>query len=174
MTGLLVVVGVLAAGTVIGFVLRGREGAVRSGQQRGELPARVAEALGPGVTLVQISTTFCAPCRHTRARLSALADKRADLSHVDIDVTNQPEIAETLGVLRTTTTIPYTSSCDEILRVPGLAGTNRLLRALLPHQSEHWPDVHMVDVAPTSREPAVSSGYVHQPADRFPRSSVRR
>jgi len=137
MTGLLVVVGVLAAGTVIGFVLRGREGAVRSGQQRGELPARVAEALGPGVTLVQISTTFCAPCRHTRARLSALADKRADLSHVDIDVTNQPEIAETLGVLRTPTTIAYTSSGDEILRVSGLPETNRLLTALQPHLSEH-------------------------------------
>ncbi|MFO7192797.1 MULTISPECIES: thioredoxin family protein [Thermocrispum] len=133
MTGLVVTAAVFAAGLVIGLVLRGREGKVRSGKQRAGLPAPVAESLGPGVTLVQISTTFCAPCRHTRARLSALAERQEGLRHVDIDVTNQPEVAHALGVLRTPTTIAYTASGTEIVRVSGLPETDSLLAALRPH-----------------------------------------
>lgn len=135
MTGLWVVLGVLAAGLLAGFLLQAREGRIRGGSDRpaDDLPAPVAEALGPGVTLVQISTTFCAPCRHARARLSALADKHDGLQHVDVDVTHQPEVAHALGVMRTPTTIAYDSAGVELLRVSGLPETPALLEALEPH-----------------------------------------
>ncbi|MGH3431889.1 MAG: thioredoxin family protein [Thermocrispum sp.] len=135
MTGLWVVLGVLAAGLLAGFVLQAREGRIRGGSDKParELPAPVTEALGPGVTLVQISTTFCAPCRHARARLGAMAEQHDGLRHVDLDVTHEPEVAHALGVLRTPTTIAYTASGEELLRVSGLPEAPALLGALEPH-----------------------------------------
>lgn len=135
MTGLWVVLGVLAAGLVAGFLLQAREGRIRggSGKPAKQLPAPVADALRQGVTLVQISTTFCAPCRHARARLSALASDHDGLTHVDLDVTHQPEVAQALNVLRTPTTIAYTESGEELLRVSGLPDGPELLAALRPH-----------------------------------------
>lgn len=132
MTGLWVVLGVLAAAVLVGVALRAQEGRIRggSGKPSGELPPPVAEALQPGVTLVQISTTFCAPCRHARARLSALADGRDGLHHAELDVTQQPEVARALGVLRTPTTIAYSSSGVELLRVSGVPDVDALLEAL--------------------------------------------
>lgn len=96
-------------------------------------PVRAALAEGPGVTLVQVSTTFCAPCRHARAVLGHLAGATAGLTHVDLDVTERPEIAASLGVLRTPTTIAYASDGTELLRVGGVPRRDTLVEALRPH-----------------------------------------
>lgn len=130
-----VVLGVLALGLLAGVLLQAREGRIRGGSDRpaDELPVPVAEALQPGVTLVQISTTFCAPCRHARVRLSALADRHDDLHHVELDVTHQPEVAHALGVMRTPTTFAYAASGAELLRVSGVPDADALLDALQPH-----------------------------------------
>ncbi len=86
---------------------------------------------------MQISTTFCAPCRHTRATLRALADSVPGLEHVNLDVTDRPEIAETLGILRTPTTIAYTADGGELLRVSGVPKLDRLRSALRPLVEVH-------------------------------------
>lgn len=137
MTGLWVVLGVLAAALAVGFLLQAREGRIRGGSSRPaeRLPAAVAEALRSDVTLVQISTTFCTPCRQTRVRLSALADRTDGLHHAELDVTHQPEVAWALGVMRTPTTIAYTAEGHELLRVGGVPETKPLLEALQPKLS---------------------------------------
>ncbi|WP_020669457.1 TlpA family protein disulfide reductase [Amycolatopsis nigrescens] len=137
MIGLWVLLGTLVAGLVAGAVLRARNGRIRSARPSAghTLPAPVAEALNPSapVTLVQISTTFCAPCRHTRALLSALAERTEGLRHVDLDVTERPEVARDLGVLRTPTTLALAPDGRELLRVGGLPKSGELLDALGPH-----------------------------------------
>lgn len=138
-TGLWIVLGTLLAGLLAGAVLRWREGRIRPAE--GEptpaagLPAQVVEVLlaAPAVTLVQISTTFCSPCRHTHARLAALAESTPGLHHVDLDVTHQPEVAHQLGVRRTPTTIAFDASGAELLRVSGVPVNEELLAALQPH-----------------------------------------
>jgi thiol-disulfide isomerase/thioredoxin len=144
MAGLWVVLSTLAVGLVAGGVLRARNGRIRAGRgvRAGDeahlaLPAPVAEALTPAtpVTLVQISTTFCAPCRHTRTVLSSLAESTDGLRHVDLDVTERPEVAEELGVLRTPTTLALDSDGHELLRVSGVPKGPELLEALQPHLS---------------------------------------
>jgi len=99
------------------------------------LPDPVADVLDPAsaVTLVQISTTFCAPCRHARAVLSSLADKTDGLHHVELDVTNQPEVAQALGILRTPTTLALAADGSELLRLGGVPKGSTLLDALQPH-----------------------------------------
>ncbi|MBK1784846.1 TlpA family protein disulfide reductase [Prauserella cavernicola] len=139
MTGLWVVVGTLVAGLLVGALLHRRNGRIRTtaepAGESAELPEPVTAALAPGsaVTLVQISTTFCAPCRQTRALLSHLAERTEGLHHVDLDVTDRPHVAQELGVLRTPTTVAYTSEGREILRVGGVPKGPDLLAALGPH-----------------------------------------
>jgi len=134
-TGLWVLVAVLVAGVAAGALLKARNGRVRDAKPARELPAPVADALDPAsaVTLVQISTTFCAPCRHAKAVLGPLADRTDGLHHVELDVTNQPEVAQSLAVLRTPTTIALTPDGRELLRVGGVPKGPELLDALRPH-----------------------------------------
>jgi thiol-disulfide isomerase/thioredoxin len=140
-TGLWVLVAVLVAGTAAGLVLRARNGRVREAKPVRELPGPVADVLDPAsaVTLVQISTTFCAPCRHAKAVLAPLAERTDGLHHVELDVTNQPEVAQSLSVLRTPTTIALTPDGRELLRVGGVPKGADLLDALRPHLTAHTP-----------------------------------
>jgi thiol-disulfide isomerase/thioredoxin len=135
-TGLWVLVATLVAAVAAGALLRARNGRVRAAKPFArELPAPVTAVLDPAsaVTLVQISTTFCAPCRHAKAVLAPLAEQTAGLHHVELDVTNQPEVAQALSVLRTPTTIALTPDGRELLRVGGIPKGPELLDALRPH-----------------------------------------
>lgn len=149
----------LVVAVALGLLLRARDGRIATaGSTKREdtmsdnaapaaarLPAPVRQAIAPAgsaeadsvgaeaVTLVQLSTTFCAPCRHTRVLLADLAERTAGLRHVDLDITNQPEVATELGVLRTPTTLALDSRGVELLRFSGVPRRDALLDALRPH-----------------------------------------
>ena len=140
MIGLWALLGALAVAGVLAWWLRRREGRISTG--RGgpanagqDLPEPVLAALEPPapVTLVQISTTFCAPCRQAKVLLSGLAGQVDGLRHVELDVTDQPEVASRLGVLRTPTTLALDPGGRELLRVGGVPSRDSLLDALRPH-----------------------------------------
>ena len=141
MTGVLVLVATLALATVAGLVMKSRNGRVRTvstaesaAESALNLPADVRAVLAPdGVTLVQLSTTFCAPCRHTRVLLSDLASRTDGLHHTELDLTERPELAKELSVLRTPTTLAIDGSGTELLRVGGVPKRDVLLAALQPH-----------------------------------------
>ncbi|ONI82394.1 thiol reductase thioredoxin [Saccharothrix sp. ALI-22-I] len=135
MTGVWALLGAVALVAVIGVVLRARNGRVRVAKPRDGLPAPVRDLLHPGtpVTLVQVSTTFCATCRQTRALLEDLAGRTEGLRHVELDVTDLPEVAADLGVLRAPTTLALDASGAELLRVGGVPKRDTLIAALRPH-----------------------------------------
>jgi thiol-disulfide isomerase/thioredoxin len=136
-TGLWVLLAALVAAGALAWLLQAREGRIKATASgpSDELPdpVRTALAAGPSVTLVQVSTTFCAPCRHARAILARLAETTSGLVHVELDVTDRPEIATSLGVLRTPTTVAFTSDGTELLRVGGVPKRDTLIDALRPH-----------------------------------------
>jgi thiol-disulfide isomerase/thioredoxin len=141
-TGLWVLVATLVAAVAVGVLLRVRNGRIRDAKPAArELPAPVTAVLDPAsaVTLVQISTTFCAPCRHAKAVLAPLAERTDGLHHVELDVTNSPEVAQSLSVLRTPTTIALTPDGRELLRVGGVPKGPELLDALRPHLTTRTP-----------------------------------
>ncbi|MFC0439718.1 thioredoxin family protein [Kutzneria buriramensis] len=135
MTGLWVLLAVLVAATVLGFLLRGRDGRVRRSKPSAQLPEQVRDLIDPSapVTLVQLSTTFCAPCRHTRVLLSDLASRTDGLEHRELDLTDLPDVASSLKVLRTPTTVAYAPNGAELLRVGGVPKRDVLVEALRPH-----------------------------------------
>jgi thiol-disulfide isomerase/thioredoxin len=135
MTGVWVLIGTVAVATVFGLAWRAAQGRVRGGKTESALPEPLRAAVdnGSAVTLLQLSTTFCTPCRHTRVLLSDLASRTDGLAHVDFDVTDQPEIATSLGVLRTPTTLAVNSAGVELMRVGGVPKRDTLIEALRPH-----------------------------------------
>jgi thiol-disulfide isomerase/thioredoxin len=134
MTGVLVLIGTLVLASVAGLALRARNGRVRETATARELPADVRGALAPaGVTLVQLSTTFCAPCRHARVLLADLASRTEGLHHAELDLTDRPDLARELAVLRTPTTLAIDERGTELLRVGGVPKREALLDALRPH-----------------------------------------
>jgi thiol-disulfide isomerase/thioredoxin len=133
-TGALVVLGTLAVAGVLGFALRARNGRVRQAK-RGDLPEDVRRLLGAdaSVTLVQLSTTFCAPCRQARVVLADLAERTEGLHHAELDLTERPDLARALSVLRTPTTLAVDAHGTELLRIGGVPRRADLLDALRPH-----------------------------------------
>jgi thiol-disulfide isomerase/thioredoxin len=123
MTGALILVLALAAATVFGVIWRRRDGRVRPATAKapaGEAPAGEAPAgeavdpavlasLGvtpaPGVTLLQFSSAFCAPCRTTRAVLADVARETPGVHHVEIDAESHLDAVRALDILRTPTTL---------------------------------------------------------------------
>jgi thiol-disulfide isomerase/thioredoxin len=135
MTGALVLLGTLVLASVAGLVLRARNGRVRTTGTLGTLPADVREVVHPEdpVTLVQLSTEFCAPCRQARTVLSDLASATAGVHHAEVDLTHRPDLARALSVLRTPTTLAVDAGGRELLRVGGVPNRTSLLDALRPH-----------------------------------------
>lgn len=133
MTGVWALLGALAVAGAIGVLLKVREGRISRRDISSDLPAPVRDLLAPGVTLVQLSTTFCAPCRHAKVILSDLASRTDGLTHAELDVTNLPDVAAQLGVMRTPTTLALTADGVEVLRVGGVPKRDTLLAALQPH-----------------------------------------
>jgi thiol-disulfide isomerase/thioredoxin len=137
MTGVLVLVGTLVLATVAGVLLRRRDGRVRT-VSTSALPADVQELVAPaGVTLVQLSTTFCAPCRQARVVLANLAERIDGLHHTELDLTERPDLARELSVLRTPTTLAVDGNGTELLRVGGVPKRDELLAALRSHLPSH-------------------------------------
>lgn len=136
-TGVLVLVGTLVLATVAGVLLRKRDGRVRT-VAASALPADVQALVAPaGITLVQLSTTFCAPCRHARVVLANLAERVDGLHHTELDLTERPDLARELSVLRTPTTLAVDGNGTELLRVGGVPKRDELLAALRSHLPSH-------------------------------------
>ena len=90
-------VGLVAFATVLGMLWRTSQGRVRSAA------GRVDDIeLGGRATLLQLSSEVCAPCRATARVLGDLTD--ADVRHVEVDITDRPDLVSRFNVLQTPTT----------------------------------------------------------------------
>jgi thiol-disulfide isomerase/thioredoxin len=133
--GVLVVTAVLVAG--VGLAMRWRSGRVRASMAPDDrLPDVVLDHVpsdGQDVTLLQLSTTFCAPCRHARVLLEDLARRTPGVRHIEVDLTDRPELTQRLRVRSTPTTVAIDPVGRELLRLVGVPRRDALLSALRPH-----------------------------------------
>jgi len=102
-----VVAAVLALATVGGLALR-RDGqlaaASRPGAPQPSLTgAELGQPLGSRATLLQFSSSFCAPCRAARQLLADVAARDTGVTHVEIDVADRLDLVRRLDVRRTPT-----------------------------------------------------------------------
>jgi thiol-disulfide isomerase/thioredoxin len=100
--------GIVAASTAIGLVWRTTTGRIREvahSDERIHVTEFSADAVaGSGATLLQFSTEFCSPCRTTHSLLGSLAAELPGITHVDVDVTARPDLADRFNLLQSPTT----------------------------------------------------------------------
>jgi thiol-disulfide isomerase/thioredoxin len=119
------IIGLIVVATAIGAVWRSRTGRVRarSGQVR-VTPSEVgaaATAFGTKATLLQFSTEYCAPCRATARVLDAIGSASEGVEHVEIDLTDRPDLARRFSVLQTPTTLVLDGEGTVRARIGGAA-----------------------------------------------------
>jgi thiol-disulfide isomerase/thioredoxin len=119
------ILGLVVVATVVGLVWRSRTGRVvaRSGEQR-VAPSdagATASAFGAKATLLQFSTEFCAPCRTTARVLGEIGSARDGVEHVEIDLTDRPDLARRFSVLQTPTTLVLDGKGTVRARIGGAA-----------------------------------------------------
>ena len=138
MTGVLVVLGVLALATAFGVYRRVNDGALRAVEMPADttdamaLPGtsggsghahegdRLTEAdlgrsLGERATLVQFSSAFCAPCRATKVVLDDVSGMLSGVAHVEVDAESHLDLVRRLDVRRTPTVLVL--DADGLVRV---------------------------------------------------------
>jgi thiol-disulfide isomerase/thioredoxin len=128
-----VLVGLVVVSTIIGLLVRAREGRVREVRAfRRVIPGELGttEKLGTSATLLQFSTEMCAKCPATRELLSKTADARAGVTHIDIDVSHRPDIANEFNILQTPTTLVLDASGAIAARIGGAPRLDALKQAL--------------------------------------------
>jgi thiol-disulfide isomerase/thioredoxin len=152
MTGIVVLVATLAAGMLIGLVMRRRDGRVRAVKQGhpagdGAVTADdLGAALGERATLVQFSTAFCQPCRATRRILGEVAGMVPGVRHVEIDAEARLDLVRRFDVLRTPTVLVLDGSGTVVKRASGQPRKADVIAALglavdgASHGASHPPD----------------------------------
>lgn len=89
---------------LLGSVLRSRSGRARSGAGDADGLAPAA-AFGARATLVQFSTPTCARCPATARQLDRIAEQHPGVAHLEIDLTERPELASRFDVTQTPTVL---------------------------------------------------------------------
>ena len=112
------VVALVGVATAIGFAWRSGQGRIRHTKSADAVAIEGVE-LASGLTLVQFSSEYCTPCRATARVLEELAGERSDISHVELDVAERPELAARFGILQTPTTLVLDATGHVRARIGG-------------------------------------------------------
>lgn len=115
---------VLVLATAGGLALRRRDGRLapaRSAAGDQSLTgAELGQPLGSRATLLQFSSSFCAPCRAARQLLADVAARDTGVTHVEIDVADRLDLVRLLDVKRTPTVFVLGPEGQVTRRVSGL------------------------------------------------------
>lgn len=141
MTGLIVVLAVLAAASAFGLWRRRVDGRVREvsenaarseGAPAGQVltPQQLGGTLGSRATLVQFSSAFCQPCRAARVILADVADHTDGVAHMEIDAESHLDLVRELGILRTPTTLVLDGAGRVAARASGVPRKQQVLAAI--------------------------------------------
>ncbi|GGS88126.1 thiol reductase thioredoxin [Planobispora rosea] len=112
----------LAVATLVGVVVRRRDGVPRDVEDGGVerlTTDDLGAELGERATLVQFSSAFCQPCRATRRILTEVAEMVPGVAHVEIDAESRLELVRSLNILRTPTVFVLDPSGRVVKRASG-------------------------------------------------------
>jgi len=100
--GAIVAVAVLVLAAVGGFAWQRRDGRLKQARQPMSV-ADLGQPLGARATLLQFSSSFCAPCRAASQLLADVAAQTDGVAHLEIDVADRLDLVRRLDVRRTPT-----------------------------------------------------------------------
>jgi thiol-disulfide isomerase/thioredoxin len=101
--GAIVAVAVLGLAAAGGFAWRWRDGRLKGARQQALTGSDIGQPLGERATLLQFSSSFCAPCRAARHLLADVAAGSEGVTHVDLDVADRLDLVRQLDIRRVPT-----------------------------------------------------------------------
>ncbi len=120
--------GLVLLATFIGLVLMSKSGSARRIKNGEQVDLSVISAtkggnpiakFGENVTLLQFSSNFCSSCQQTSNLLESIEKAHRGLLHIDQDITERLDLAQTFGILKTPTTLVLDSKGIVISRIVG-------------------------------------------------------
>ena len=93
-------------------------------------PADLGVPLGERATVVQFSSTFCAPCRSTRYVVERAVATADGVAYADLDVADHLALGERLGIDVTPTVLVLDARGDVVRRATGVPTLAQLRSAL--------------------------------------------
>jgi thiol-disulfide isomerase/thioredoxin len=141
--GAIVAVAVLAVATVAGLAWRRWDGRLRGRREREQrlTGAEVGHPLGQRATLLQFSSTFCAPCRAARQLLADVADRTEGVAHIEVDVADRLDLVRKLDIRRTPTTFILGPDGRVTRRASGVPRRAEVLAAVTGAAGPGGPDL---------------------------------
>jgi len=147
--GAIVAAAVLVLAAAGGFAWQRRDGRLKhSGREARGKPARqrmtvadLGQPLGARATLLQFSSTFCAPCRAARQLLADVAARTDGVAHLEIDVADRLDLVRRLDVRRTPTLFVLGPQGQITRRASGVPRRDDVLAAVALASSE--PSAHI-------------------------------
>ena len=139
---LVIAAALLGATTAVGLLLRRGQGRVRAVDSAASIDPRTLGTgpLGEDATLLQFSTELCSRCPGVHRLLSAVADERTGVRHLDVDLTHRPDLAQRFRVLQTPTTLVLDRTGTIRTRIAG-APTRAVVETELDRLHEEAPHV---------------------------------
>lgn len=128
MTGVVVLVAVLAGAAAFGLARRQRDGRLRGPRSAPLLDLGVP--LGRRATLLQFSSPSCAPCRAARRLLADVAAHREGVTHVEIGVADRADLVRLLDIRRTPTVLVLGPQGQITRRASGVPRRDDLIGAI--------------------------------------------
>jgi thiol-disulfide isomerase/thioredoxin len=133
--GAIVVAAVLVLGTAAALVLRRRDGRLTGARlsRSGPQPltgTELGQPLGSRATLLQFSSSFCAPCRAARQLLADVAARNSGVAHVEINVADRLDLVRLLDVRRTPTVFVLGPQGQVTRRASGLPRRDEVMAAV--------------------------------------------
>lgn len=136
MTTLVVILAVLAAATLAGWLLTRRSGRIReidTAPQRDTGDDVAALGLSrDGPTVVHFSAPWCGPCDRVRRVVDQVCADLGGVAHVEIDLDAHPDTARRYAVLSLPTTLIFDADGRQRYRSSGVPGAADLRSALKP------------------------------------------
>ena len=93
-------------------------------------PADLGVPLGERATVVQFSSTFCAPCRSTRYVVERAVTTADGIAYADLDIADHLALGERLAIDVTPTVLVLDARGDVVRRATGVPTLAQLRSAL--------------------------------------------
>ncbi len=121
------IIGLVAVATIAGFVWKRGQGRVV--KVSGHTIS--ADYRTPGKTmLLQFTTEMCSPCAQLKPRLEKIANFRSDVEFRAIDAVEHLDLANSLGIRSTPTTLVVSPSGEITARITGVAAAEVFINAI--------------------------------------------